>query len=39
LTVLTGAHVQRILFDGTRATGVEYRDAAGVTQRSVRAAA
>ena len=33
LTVLTGAHVQRILFDGTRATGVEYRDAAGVTQR------
>ena len=33
LTVLTGAHVQRILFDGTRATGVEYRDAAGITQR------
>ena len=33
LTVLTGAHVQRILLDGTRATGVEYRDAAGVTQR------
>ena len=33
LTVLTGAHVQRILFDGTRATGVEYRDAAGMTQR------
>ncbi len=33
LTVVTGAHVQRILFDGTRATGVEYRDAAGVTQR------
>ena len=33
LTVLTGAHAQRILFDGTRATGVEYRDAAGVTQR------
>ena len=33
LTVLTGAHVQRILFDGARATGVEYRDAAGVTQR------
>ena len=33
LTVLTGAHVERILFDGTRATGVEYRDAAGITQR------
>ncbi len=33
LTVLTRAHVQRILLDGTRATGVEYRDAAGVTQR------
>ena len=33
LTVLTEAHVQRILLDGTRATGVEYRDAAGVTQR------
>ena len=34
LTVVTGAHVQRILFDGARATGVEYRDAAGVTQRT-----
>ena len=33
LTVLTGVHVQRILFDGARATGVEYWDAAGVTQR------
>jgi choline dehydrogenase len=33
LTVLTGAHAQRILLDGARATGVEYRDAAGVTQR------
>ncbi len=33
LTVVTAAQVQRILFDGTRATGVEYRDAAGVTQR------
>ena len=33
LTVVTGAHVQRILFDGARATGVEYRDAAGVIQR------
>ena len=33
LTVLTGAHVQRIVFDGTRATGVEYRAAAGVTQQ------
>jgi choline dehydrogenase len=33
LTVLTGAHAQRILLDGTRATGVEYRDAAGATQR------
>jgi choline dehydrogenase len=33
LTVLTGAHAQRILFEGTRATGVEYRDAAGVPQQ------
>jgi choline dehydrogenase len=33
LTVLTGAHAQRVLLDGTRATGVEYRDAAGVTQQ------
>jgi choline dehydrogenase len=33
LTVLTGTLVQRILFDGKRAIGVEYRDAAGVTQR------
>ncbi len=33
LTVLTGTHVQRILLDGHRAIGVEYRDAAGVTQR------
>ena len=33
LTVLTGAHAQRILLDGARATGVEYRDAAGVTQQ------
>jgi choline dehydrogenase len=33
LTVLTGTHVQRILFDGKRAIGVEYRDAAGATQR------
>ena len=33
LTVLTGAHAQRVLFDGARATGVEYRDGAGVTQR------
>ncbi|MGH9249816.1 MAG: GMC family oxidoreductase [Acidimicrobiales bacterium] len=33
LTVLTGAHAQRIQLDGIRATGVEYRDAAGVTQR------
>jgi choline dehydrogenase len=33
LTVLTGAHAQRTLLDGTRATGVEYRDASGVTQR------
>ena len=35
LTVLTGAHAQRILLDGTRATGVEYRDAAGVPQQAV----
>jgi choline dehydrogenase len=33
LTVLTGTHVQRVLLDGHRAIGVEYRDAAGVTQR------
>jgi choline dehydrogenase len=33
LTVLTRAHAQRILLDGKRATGVEYRDAAGVTQQ------
>ena len=33
LTVITGAYAQRILFHGARATGVEYRDAAGVTQR------
>jgi choline dehydrogenase len=33
LSVLTGAHVQRILLDGASATGVEYRDAAEVTQR------
>jgi choline dehydrogenase len=33
LTVLTGTLVQRILFDGRRAIGVEYRDADGVTQR------
>lgn len=29
LTVLTGAHATRVLFDGRRATGVEYVDAAG----------
>ena len=33
LTVLSHAHVQRILLEGARATGVEYRDAAGVTQQ------
>ena len=33
LTVLTGGYAQRILLDGARATGVEYRDASGVTQR------
>src|SRR4029450_9510850 len=33
LPVLTGTHVQRVLLDGKRAIGVEYRDAAGVTQR------
>jgi choline dehydrogenase len=33
MTVLTGAYTQRILLDGARATGVEYRDASGVTQR------
>jgi choline dehydrogenase len=34
LTVITGAHTERILFDGTRATGVEYRDAAGAIHRA-----
>jgi choline dehydrogenase len=29
LTVITGAQVQRILFDGDRAVGVEYRDSDG----------
>ena len=33
LTVLTRAYAERILFDGARATGLEYRDAAGVTQQ------
>lgn len=33
LTVVTGAHAQRVLLEGTRATGVEYLDAAGVTRR------
>ena len=33
LTVVTGAYVHRIVFDGSRATGVDYRDASGVTQR------
>jgi choline dehydrogenase len=33
LTVLTGAYAERILLDESRATGVQYRDAAGVTQR------
>jgi choline dehydrogenase len=33
LTVLTGSHAQRILLDGTRASGVEYRDASDVIQR------
>jgi choline dehydrogenase len=33
LTVLTGTRVQRILFDGTHAVGVEYQDAAGAIQR------
>lgn len=35
LRIQTGAHVQRILFEGARATGVEYR----VGDRTVRAAA
>jgi choline dehydrogenase len=33
LTVLTNTRVQRVLLDGQRAVGVEYADAAGVTQR------
>jgi choline dehydrogenase len=33
LTVLTRTHVQRILLNGKRAIGVEYRDAAGMTRR------
>ncbi len=33
LTILTGVHAQPILLNGARATGVAYRDAAGLTQR------
>ena len=36
LTILTRAQASRILFDGTRATGVAYRDGAG-TEQIVRA--
>lgn len=32
LTVRSGAHVTRVLLDGTRATGVEYRSAKGLVQ-------
>jgi choline dehydrogenase len=32
LTIRTGALVTRLLFDGTRATGVEYRDEGGVRE-------
>jgi len=32
LTVRSGAHVTRVLLEGTRATGVEYRSAAGLLQ-------
>lgn len=32
LTVRSGAHVTRVLLDGTRATGVEYRSATGLVQ-------
>ena len=32
LTVCSGAHVTRVLLEGTRATGVEYRDTTGQTQ-------
>jgi choline dehydrogenase len=31
LTIRTGTHVQRVLFEGTRATGVETRDDAGLS--------
>ena len=34
LTVRSGAHVTRVLLDGTRATGVEYRSAKGLVQVS-----
>ena len=34
LTVITGALVHRVLLDGDRATGVEYRDAAGTVTRA-----
>jgi choline dehydrogenase-like flavoprotein len=34
LTVLTGANARRVLLDGARATGVEYQDAAGRTERA-----
>jgi choline dehydrogenase len=32
LTVVTGAHATRVLLDGTRAAGVEYRDGTGTHQ-------
>jgi len=32
LTVRSGAHVTRVLLEGTRATGVEYRSATGLVQ-------
>ena len=33
LTVMTGVHATRLLFDGDRASGVEVRDASGATRR------
>jgi choline dehydrogenase-like flavoprotein len=35
LTVITGAHATRVLLDGRRATGVEYRRADGSTSRAL----
>jgi len=35
LTIVTGAHTQKVLFDGSRATGVLYHDRAGKAHRAL----